>query len=39
MDNVFCSPTDDVIQNCEYQDETTENCGPEEGAGVSCFNF
>ena len=39
MDNVFCSSTDYIIQNCDYQDETTENCGPDEGAGVSCYNF
>ena len=37
MDNVFCSSSDNVIQDCEYQDETTENCGEDEGAGVSCY--
>ena len=37
MDNVGCSSADNVLQNCEYQDETAENCGSGEGAGVSCY--
>ena len=36
MDNVACSSDDDIIQNCGHLDETGENCGSSEGAGVIC---
>ena len=36
MDNVFCSPSDNIIQNCEHSDENEENCSGSEGAGVIC---
>ena len=37
MDNVFCQTNAQFIQDCEYQDETTENCSNNEGAGVTCY--
>ena len=36
MDNVACNSTDETIHNCSYDDETTEDCGPHQGAGVIC---
>ena len=36
MDNVGCSPSDDIIQNCQHIDENRENCGSSDGAGVIC---
>ena len=39
MDDVACNPdTDDTLQDCSYKDETNENCGQNEGAGVECHN-
>jgi len=35
MDNVDCSTTDYRIQDCSYT--TSEDCGSDEGAGVSCY--
>ena len=37
MDNVACNSTHETIQDCSYVDETTEDCGPDQGAGVKCF--
>ena len=36
MVNVTCNSTDKTIQDCSYDDETTEECGPYQGAGVIC---
>ena len=36
MVNVACNSTDKTIQGCSYDDETTEDCGPDQGAGVIC---
>ena len=39
MDDVACNTTiDDTLQDCSYKDETNENCGQNEGAGVECQN-
>ena len=38
MDDVACKPSDNTINDCSYKDEITENCGPNEGAGVECHN-
>ena len=38
MDDVACSSFDDIIQNCNHSNETRENCGASEGAGVICFD-
>ena len=37
MDIVFCGSNTEFLQDCEYQDETTENCSSLEGAGVQCY--
>ena len=36
MDNVYCSPSDNIIQNCDHSDENEEDCWGSEGAGVIC---
>ena len=36
MDNVACNPNVSSIQECSYLDETSEDCGATEGAGVIC---
>ena len=36
MDNVNCNSTFTSIQDCFYGDDTTEDCGADEGAGVYC---
>ena len=36
MVNVACNSADKTIQDCSYDDETTEECGPDQGAGVIC---
>ena len=38
MDKFECKPTVKSLQECIYKDETTETCGPTEGAGVKCYN-
>ena len=37
MVNVTCNSTDKTIQDCSYEDDTTEDCGPDQGAGVKCY--
>ena len=37
MDNITCNSTDKTILDCSYEDETTEDCGPDQGAGVKCY--
>ena len=39
MDNVYCILEDKTLQDCSYYDETQENCGSVEGAGVNCHNY
>ena len=39
MDNVDCSSNDNSIQDCFYKDDTNENCGASQGAGVYCFSI
>ena len=34
MDEVVCSSSDQYLQDCSY--DTTEDCGPSEGAAVFC---
>ena len=36
MDNVVCNSSATTIQDCSYGDDTTEDCGSDEGAGVYC---
>ena len=36
MVNVTCNSTDKTIQDCSYDDETSHECGPDQGAGVIC---
>ena len=38
MDDVGCSYSDNMIQNCEHEDENEENCDGNEGAGVQCYD-
>ena len=38
MDKFECKPTVKSLQECTYKDETTETCGPTEGAGVKCYD-
>ena len=38
MVNVTCNSTHKTIQDCSYDDETTEDCGPDQGAGVFCIS-
>ena len=39
MDNVACNSTEKTILDCSYEDETTEDCGPDQGAGVICHTI
>ena len=39
MDNVVCFNEDKTLQDCSYTDETQENCGSDEGAGVNCLYY
>ena len=39
MDKVNCSSNDNSIQDCFYKDDTNENCGASQGAGVYCFSI
>ena len=39
MDDVQCNSEDKTLQDCSYKDETQENCGSGEGAGVNCYNY
>ena len=36
IDNIACGSNVSTIQDCSYEDETTEDCEAEEGAGVIC---
>ena len=38
MNDISCNETVNIIQDCSYNDEQIESCGPDQAAGVICNN-